>query len=369
MLGAVSGHAVQVTLPSPVRRLLPGVALSVSAALLSITAGALLPRASVSPLVVAMFLGALVGSAGILRTPSLSRWVLPGLATTSRTILRAGVVLLGLQLSLHQLADLGWRGLSVIAITVTVTFVGTSALGRLLRVPALTSLYVATGFAICGAVAIAAMRGVVPGPGTSEGERDPDGVHAHEALGTALALVTVYGSIAVVAFPAVATLLDLSAEQAGLWIGASVQEVAQVVAAAGVVSGSALAAATVAKLARVVLLAPLLALVSATGARRGNAPAAPGAKGGQAARPPLVPGFVLGFLLAVAVRSSGLVPDAALDAVAELRDVLLASAMFALGTSVDVVRLVRTGRRALVLGAASATLCAGVGLAATVTLT
>lgn len=358
-------HARQVPLSPTARALLPGVALAICAALASIAAGALLPAGSVSPLVVAMFLGAVVGSAGILRSRTVSRRVLPGLALTSRTILRTGVVLLGLQLSVHQLVGLGWRGLTVIAITVTCTFVGTSALGRALRVPALTSLYVATGFAICGAVAIAAMRGVAPGPGRDA--REEDSVQAHEALGTALALVTVYGSVAVVAFPAVASLLGLSAEQAGLWIGASVQEVAQVVAAAGALSGAALAAATVAKLARVVLLAPLLTLVSLTGDRR--AAAAPDAERAPAARPPLVPGFVVGFLLAVAVRSTGLLPGVVLDGIGVLRDVLLASAMFALGTSVDVVRLVRTGRRALLLGAASATLCAGVGLAATVTLT
>ena len=319
----------------------------------------------VSPLVLAMLLGAALGS--LVRGPDGPERVLrTGLDLTARTILRTGVVLLGLELSLGHLLALGWRGLAVIAITVASTFSGTLALGRLLHVPALTRLYVATGFAICGAVAIAAMRGVVAGPSAgdpaAQGAVDRTTDSSQDALGTALALVTVYGSIAIAVMPLVAAAVGLTDTQSGLWIGASVQEVAQVVAAAGVVSGTALAAATVAKLSRVVLLAPLLATVSVV--RTGGAASVEGS-----GRPTLVPGFVLGFLGAVLLRSTGVLPDTVLDVAGSVRDVLLAAAMFALGTSVDVVRLVRTGRRALALGAAAATLCAGVGLVATVVLT
>ena len=353
---------------SRARLLTPGVGLALAVSVASLSMSRLAAATTgivVSPLVVAMLLGAVLGSLG--RGPDRPETVLrAGLDLTSRTILRAGVVLLGLELSLGHLLALGWRGLAVIAITVASTFSGTLALGRLLHVPALTRLYVATGFAICGAVAIAAMRGVVAGPSTggpaAQGTVDGATDGPQDALGTALALGTVYGSIAIAVMPLVAASVGLTDTQAGLWIGASVQEVAQVVAAAGVVSGTALAAATVAKLARVVLLAPLLATVSLV--RTGGA-----ASGDGAGRPTLVPGFVLGFLAAVVLRSTGMLPEAFLDVAGSVRDVLLAAAMFALGTNVDVVRLVRTGRRALALGAAAATLCAGVGLVATVVLT
>lgn len=356
---------------APARRLGPGVGLALVVSVSSLAASRLVAAGTgvvVSPLVVAMLVGAVLGSLD--RGPDLRAGLRPGLDLAARTILRAGVVLLGLELSFGHLVALGWRGLVVVAVTVASTFAGTLALGRLLHVPALTRLYVATGFAICGAVAIAAMRGVVTGapgadPPPGATDRQPTGTRTddeHAALGTALALVTVYGSLAIAVLPLVATALGLADAQAGLWIGASVQEVAQVVAAAGVVSGTALAAATVAKLARVVLLAPLLAMVTVV--RSGTLP---GRRGGG--RPALVPGFVLGFLAAVALRSTGLLPDVLLDLVGTARDVLLAAAMFALGTSVDVVGLVRTGRTALVLGAAASTLCAGVGLVATVMLT
>ncbi|WP_098454030.1 YeiH family protein [Sanguibacter antarcticus] len=357
-------HTVEIPLALRVRLLAPGVGLALVVSAASLASSGLVARSVgvvVSPLVVAMVLGALLGSLGA-RSPLQPQALQPGLDLTARTILRTGVVLLGLELSLGQLSALGWRGLTVIAITVACTFSGTLFLGRLMGVPAVTRLYVATGFSICGAAAIAAMRGVVA-------ERRPDGLSEEsgedgdqQALGTALALVTVYGSIAIAVLPAVASVLGLTDAQAGLWIGASVQEVAQVVAAAGVVSGAALAAATVAKLARVVLLAPVLAMASVVWT--GTVHEDLGTR-----RPTIVPGFVLGFLGAVVLRSTGMLPEGLLDATGVVRDLLLGAAMFALGTNVDVVRLVRTGRRALGLGAAASTLCAGVGLVATLALT
>ncbi|MEK8225293.1 putative sulfate exporter family transporter [Oerskovia sp. M15] len=88
-------------------------------------------------------------------------------------------------------------------------------------------------------------------------------------MATALALVTIFGSIAIFVLPWLAAVLGLSHDRAGLWIGASVQEVAQVVTAGGAISASALATATVSKLARVVLLAPLVAGAGCCG-RAGN---------------------------------------------------------------------------------------------------
>src|SRR5690606_5875165 len=112
------------------------------------------------------------------------------------------------------------------------------------------TLLVATGFAICGAAAVAAMSAVA----------DPDG-EREEDTATAIALVTLYGTVALVALPVLVGLLGWSGRAAGLWIGAGVHEVAQVVAAGGAVCATALAGAAVTTLGRVVLLAPLVAAV------------------------------------------------------------------------------------------------------------
>jgi uncharacterized integral membrane protein (TIGR00698 family) len=317
------------------RTTLPGLvaALLVGAACLGLTA--LVP---VLPgLLLAIVLGAVARSAGWLPAA-----LEPGLAWTGRRVLRAGVVLLGLQLSLGDLLDLGARELLVLLVTVAATFAVTLGVGPRLGVGRRLTLLVATGFAICGAAAVAAMSPVA----------DAD----EDEVATAVALVTVYGSLALVAVPLVSGALGLSDRTAGLWAGMSVHEVAQVVAAAGTVSAAALSVAVVAKLARVVLLAPLVAGVGLV--RRGAA--GPRATG---ARPPLVPLFVVGFVVAVAVRSAGLVPDAVLPAVKPVTTLALAAAMTALGTQIHLGRLVRTGGRPLVLGGIATLVAASVSLA------
>lgn len=351
-------------------RLVPGLGLAALATAALLAVAPAVGRAggpAVSPMVLALLLGATVGSVlgRFSRRPGRARALLvataPGIDVATRHVLRAGVVLLGLQLSMTDVVALGWRGLAVVGITVAVTFGATLGLGHRLGVPRDASLLVATGFSICGAAAVSAMTCVLQRrPGTPTGDRRRDDV------ATALALVTVYGSLAVVTLPWLAGLLGLTEREAGIWAGASVQEVAQVVAAAGAVSTTALATATVAKLARVALLAPLVTGTSAVLARR-SAPVAQVPVGGTP-RPAPVPGFVLGFLGAVVLRSLGVVPEAVLGATAHVTVALFVAAMFALGLGVDVPRLVRTGRRPLLLGAASAVVVTTTALAAVLVL-
>ncbi len=354
-------------------RLAPGLGLAALATATLLAVASAVGRAGgppVSPVVLAMVTGAVVGSVlgRPARRPGRARAVLvataPGTEAAARHLLRAGVVLLGLQLSVTDVLALGWRGLVVVGVTVAVTFGATLRLGRSFGVSRDASLLVATGFSICGAAAVSAMACVLERrPGTPAGDRLRDDV------ATALALVTVYGSLAVVTLPWLADLLGITEREAGIWVGASVQEVAQVVAAAGVVSTAALATATVAKLARVILLAPLVAVTGAVLARR-SAPVADVAEvpDGVTRRPAPVPAFVLGFLGAVVLRSLGVVPEAVLDATAHVTTALFVAAMFALGLGVDVPRLVRTGQRPLLLGAASAVVVTTTALAAVLVL-
>ena len=315
------------------RELAPGVL--AAAAVAALCAGLTLVVPVLPGLLVAIAVGAVARSAGLVPAA-----LDPGLAWAGRRLLRAGVVLLGLQLSLGDLLGLGLREVAVLLVTVAATFSATLWLGPRLGVGRPLTLLVATGFSICGAAAVAGMSPVA--------EAD------EEDVATAVALVTVYGSIALVALPVVAGALGLSDRVAGLWAGMSVHEVAQVVAAAGTVSAAALTVAVVAKLARVLLLAPLVAGVGVVRRRSGAS------TGGR--RAPLVPLFVVGFVVAVLVRSAGLVPDAVLPAVKPVTTLALAAAMTALGTQIHVGRLVRTGGRPLLLGAVSTVVAAGVSL-------
>ena len=337
-----------------------GLAVCAAAAAVVIGAHTLVPMLSVP--VLALVLGIVASTLARLRPAGARalRGAHPGAAWAAKHGLRTGVVLLGLQLSLPQVLALGWRGLALVALTVLATLGGTVALGRALRLPRATSLLVGTGFAICGAAAVSAMKGAV----------DPEDEHDDDAA-AALALVTIFGSLAIVVLPWLVGLLGLGDHRAGLWIGASVQEVAQVVAAAGAVSPGALAVATVTKLARVVLLAPLVACagIAVTRSRRRAAAAAgredPTTTARRAAPVPL---FVVGFLVAVVVRSLGVVPDGVVHLSTETSNVLFAAALFAMGLAVDVRELVRTGGRVVALGAASAGIATTVALGAAAVL-
>ncbi len=334
------------TAPSRTRALVPGVLLAAAATAAIMAVARFAP--TVSPLVLSIVLGAVVGTAAgswTRRRPAAEpRWaaLAPGTALVAKRVLRTGVVLLGLQLSVPDVLHLGWRGLTVVVVTLAVTFGSAQLVGRRLGVSREAALLVGTGFAVCGAAAVSAMSSVVERTRAGAARDDRD---ARDDVAAALALVTIFGTLAILVLPPVSRLLGLTDDQAGLWIGASVQEVAQVVAAAGAVSAAALATGTVAKLARVVLLAPLVAATGAVLAGRGG-PVPGGAK-----RPAPVPLFVVGFLVAVAVRSFRLLPASVLGAAHQTTTVLFVAAMFALGLGVDVPRLLRTGRRTLALGA------------------
>jgi len=358
---------------SSVARLAPGVLLC-----LGVAAGCTLavrtpsvPTALASPLLLAIVLGALVAplgrrqavpADGALGTGAPPRWG-AGTRWSATHLLRAGVVLLGLRLSVPDVLGLGWRGAVVVVGTLLVTFTVTLGLGRRLQVPRATALLMAAGFSVCGAAAASTVASVLPDTVSSDragaadrstnGPAAPTTSQRDAALTTTIALVTVLGLVCVLVGPWLAARLGLSSRQAGLWIGASFPEVAHVAAAAGTVSAAALAVATVAKLARVALLAPLTAVVS-TVLRRGERDAGTSRQaagyGRSDRRAPLVPLFVVGFVACVVVRSLGILPDVVLDLSSTAATFLLVAAMFAMGLGVDLPGLARTSRRPLLLG-------------------
>jgi uncharacterized integral membrane protein (TIGR00698 family) len=272
-----------------------------------------------SALIWALAIGAVIANTGLLR-PSLA----PGIRYASRTVLRLGVALLGIRLSLGTVGDLGLRTIVVILVSIAVTFTATLLIGRLLGVSRPLVLLIATGTGICGASAIAAMESV------SEAD--------HEEAAFALATITALGTVAMVSLPLLREPLGLRMTDYGIWSGASVQEVAQVVGATAGVSTVALKIGTLVKLARVALLAPL---VFGFAVSRGRS---------RPAGTPLVPMFVLGFLALAAVRTTGILPARVVADLARLDVLLLAGGMAGLGLGLHLSRLRGLGLRPLVLG-------------------
>ncbi|MFF1376841.1 YeiH family protein [Streptomyces sp. NPDC058308] len=268
-----------------------------------------------------------------------------GLTFAGKRLMRVGVVLLGLKLSLDDVLGLGWASVAMVLCVVAVTFSGTWWLGRRMGLRGDQPLLIATGYSICGASAIGAVSEV-----SESDERD---------TATSVALVTLCGTLAIAVLPLLQHPLGLSDAEFGRWVGASVHDVGQVVATAQTAGAGALGDAVLVKLMRVALLAPLVAAVAlSVRARRRQGRGTEVAAGTK--RPPLVPLFVAGFLAMVALRTTGLLSAAAIDVAQTVQELLLAAALFGLGSAVDLPSLTRTGGRVAALGLASWIVIAGI---------
>lgn len=299
------------------------------------------PFAAVSKLTAAVAIGALMGNLGIAR-PATAK----GLTFAAKRLLRVGVVLLGLRLSLGDVSALGPRGLGVVITTVAITFFGTQWLGRRLGLSRDLSLLVATGYSICGASAIAAV----------EGATDAE----EEEVAAAIGLVTLFGSLAIIVLPLLRGPLGLTDDGFGAWAGASVHDVAQVVATASTVGPEVIAVAIVVKLTRVVLLAPIVAGVNIH--RRDER------AGDDGKRPPLLPAFVALFLGAVALRTTGWLSDDLVSLGKEIEGWMLTAALVGLGAGVRIDRLRNLGPQPLVLGTIAWVVVAAVSYVGVITL-
>lgn len=285
--------------------------------------------------------------------PALTGPLAPGLSIASKKFMRIGIVLLGLKLSLVDIAGLGWVTIATTVAIVLLTFAGTFWLGRWFGLPGHQPLLIATGFSICGASAIGAMSGVVKAK--------------DEETATPVALVTLCGTLAIAVLPALWHPLGLTTLQFGHWVGAGVHDVGQVVATAQIAGSAALAVAIVVKLTRVLMLAPIVAVASVVERRRHATAVLNGtvsAEAGAAKRPPIVPLFVAGFIAAVLVRTLLPVPELVLDVADFVQTALLAMALFGLGASVRLASLLRTGWRALLVGLLSWALIAALAFGA-----
>lgn len=328
---------------NPVNRFpwIAGVVISAAAALLAWGIHVLIP--AIPLLTAAVALGIVVAQIPPARREIVGS-LAPGLSVASKRFMRLGIVLLGLKLSLIDIARLGWLTILLVVALVLLTFVGTYWLGRLAKLPHHEPLLIATGFSICGASAIGAMSGAVKA-------KDSDAA-------TPVALVTLCGTLAIAVLPIFWHPLGFTADQFGHWVGASVHDVGQVVATAQLAGTSSLAIAVVIKLTRVLMLAPMVSIASLAVRQRdlrasSNVEADPAVEAKPARRPPIVPLFVAGFLLAVAIRSFVPLPEAVVSIADIVQTALLAMALFGLGTGVRVKELVSTGWRSLLVGLAS----------------
>lgn len=283
----------------------------------------LLQRWQLSALTVAIVLGMLLGNLGGGR---LSPKLAPGIGLAQRQLLRAGVVLYGLRLSFQDVAAIGVSGLLIdLVIVVSTLGLGTWIGRRWFGLDRDTALLTAAGSAICGAAAVLAVERVIR----------PDA----SKVAIAVASVVLFGTLNIFLYPQLYPHLGLDAAAFGLYTGATVHEVAQVVAVGSAISPETADAAVVVKLTRVLMLVPVLFLLGWREARNGGA------------RAMVVPWFAIGFLGVVVLNSVLAVPAALKSALLTLDTLLLATAMAALGLETRLARLRALGPRPLLLAA------------------
>jgi len=218
-------------------------------------------------------------------------------------------------------------------------------LGRLLKVDPKLAELIAAGTAICGASAVIATNTVTEA-------REEDAAYA-------VACVTIFGSVAMFLYPLAGAALQLSAHDYGLWSGASIHEIAQVVAAAFQRGSDAGQFGTVAKLTRVMMLAPMILVLGWQSMRRHAAHD----RHRQRRRALPMPWFVLGFLALVGVNSVITIEPAARAVIVQATAFLLSMALAAMGLGTDFRKLLAEGPRPLLLGAMAALFISGFSLA------
>jgi uncharacterized integral membrane protein (TIGR00698 family) len=291
-----------------------------------------------SPMILAILIGMTFHN--VVGTPKRAK---AGVTFSLRRILRLAIILLGLQLTAQEVVEVGATGVAVIALTLVSTFLFTTWLGRLIGVDRKLTQLIAAGTSICGASAVIATNTVTQAP--------------DEDVAYAVACVTVFGSAAMFLYPVLPGLLHLDPHAFGLWSGASIHEIAQVVAAAFQDGKQAGEFATIAKLSRVMMLAPTVIVLGLLATRHAR-------KHGHAqsqTKAPL-PWFILGFIALAGVNSIVTIPPEARQIIVLVTTFLLSMALAAMGLETDIAKLKAKGLKPFLLGLSAFVFIAGFSL-------
>jgi len=254
-----------------------------------------------------------------------------GVEFAARDVLRIGVALLGTRITFGQIAELGWHPVLLVVASVIATIVFSAIVARLMGFNVLFGLLTGGATAICGASAAMALSASLPD-------------HPSKNVATAFTIVGVsaLSTLAMILYPMLADHLHLSASAAGVFIGGSIHEVAQVVGAGYSVSRETGDIATIVKLMRVAMLLPVVVCVALIGRRTQR-----NARAGVS--PPLLPWFAVAFLVLAWINSSGWIGSAMQSFTNDLSRWCLIIAMSAIGMKTQLKQIVAVGIKPVLL--------------------
>lgn len=247
-----------------------------------------------------------------------------GIEFTARTVLRVGIALLGMRITLSQITALGWQPIALVLTLVAVTITVSIVVAKMLGFERSFGMLTGGATAICGASAALALSAALPN-------------HPQKEKATLFTVIGVsaLSTLAMIVYPMIANWLELSPQLAGVFLGATIHDVAQVVGAGYSMSTETGDTATVVKLMRVAMLLPVI-ICAAMFTRMQGAET-----GGE--RPPLLPWFAVGFLILACINSTGWVPTIVQGGVNEMSRWALIIAISALGMKTRIKELASVG--------------------------
>lgn len=253
-----------------------------------------------------------------------------GIEFCARSVLRIGVALLGLRMTTGQIAAMGWQPVVLVILSVVLTIAVSIVAARLLGYRSFFGVLTGGAVAICGASAAMALSAALPNHPLRE----------RATLITVIG-VSVLSTLAMIIYPMIVHAAGLDPVQAGVFLGGTIHDVAQVVGAGYGMSSVTGDAATFVKLLRVAMLLPVIVFAALLTRRYGD--------GAQSDRPPLLPWFAVGFGVLVAINSMGWVPVVLTQAGSEISRWCLISAIAAIGMKTQVKEFATVGFKPIVL--------------------
>ena len=306
---------------------MPGLFLAFGIAVVAYVINAILPSALLGATLIALLLGMLLNPI-VMRTDSYDS----GMNWTSKYVLRAGIILAGITLSFSQVIEAGKYALVLMVFTLATAFGVGYLCKKVFKINWKLASLLSISTAICGGTAVATL-----GPTIHAKNRD---------IAYAISATFLFDMITVIAFPWIGQWLGLSDTSYGLWIGTAVNDTSSVVAAGYAFSDAAGVLATIVKLTRTLFIVPLVLIFSWIYAKKET----PSQSAEKVNIKNIFPWFILGFLVVVGIRSTGVLPETTVDIVAFLSKFFLSMALAAIGLKTSFKEIAGVGIKPMVAG-------------------
>lgn len=311
---------------------LNGIIFSLIIAYISMYIANLFTALHINPFIIAIFLGVLI--ANTIKIPDSFK---PGITFTSKKILRFAIILLGFKISINEIMNLGLNSLLVITLSVISCYIFTVWIGQKIGVDKKLSTLLASGTSICGASAIIATNEVIKA----------DDKDAAISVG----IISIVGTFFMILLPIIFYALKLNQNMYSVWVGSSIQEVAQVVGAGFSVNDETGKLSSLIKMSRVTFIVPMTFYLLFTEMKTIKKETSTKKLDLKSLN---IPWFVLMFIVVIFINSLNIIPKEIVKTIIYIDNLLLTASMFCLGLGISISKLKEAGRKPIYLGFISA---------------